>query len=235
MSAKNKKLIDNQVENFYEHRDAKEFLNEAHNPNFDAHQLKIPFYMLICSASGTGKTNMVLNLIKRFDNTFHHIYYVCQEQEPLLEFLQKKIKKGLTIVYKISDLPTLEEFGKTKTQQKLLVFDDQLFVKSDYITTLFKRGRKLNISTIFISQSFYDTSKFIRKQIHYLILLSISGKRDIDSILRTYNMGDIEPEQLMYIFKDATKEPMAFLKIAVNERNLNKKFSKNFLDYYEVE
>ena len=130
-------------------------------------------------------------------------------------------------------MPTFEEFGKDKSKQRLIILDDQLFSKhEDYINTLLKRDRKLGISTIFITQSFYDTAIFIRKQIHYLILLSISGKRDLNAILRTYSFGDIDDSRLIKIFKDATKDHLNFLKIDVRNRDMNKKFSKNFLDYY---
>lgn len=234
MKKNNSKIINNEIINFYTHPDIDN--PDYPNPNFHLNQMKTPMYTLICASSGSGKTNMLMNLINRFDNTFSHIYIVNQEHEPLYDLLQKKIKKGLTITTKISDLPTFEEFGKNKDEQKLLILDDQLFSKNDgYINTLFKRGRKLGISTIFITQSFYDTSKFIRKQIHYLILLSVSGKKDLDAILRTYNFGDIDDNILRQIFKDATHEHLNFLKIDVRNRNLNKKFSKNFTEFYELE
>jgi hypothetical protein len=226
--------VDNEIINFYEHKDIEN--PNYPNPNFDKHQMKTPFYTLICASSGSGKTNMLLNLIRRMDNTFSHIYIVNQEEEPLYALLQKTITKGLTITTKFSDLPSIEEFGKDKDNQKLIILDDQLFSKHEqYINTLFKRGRKLGISTIFITQSFYDTNKFIRKQIHYLILLSIGGKRDLDAILRTYNFGDIDDDVLRKIFKSATDKHLDFLKIDVRNRDINRKFSRNFTEFYQLE
>lgn len=227
-------IIGNEITNFYTHPDIEN--PDYPNPHFDLNQMSTPFYALICASSGSGKTNMLLNLLQRFDGTFSHIYIVNQEHEPLYDLLQKKIPKGLTVTTKMSDLPTFEEFGKDKENQKLIILDDQLFSKNEnYITTLYKRGRKLGLSTIFITQSFYDTNKFIRKQIHYLILLSIGTKRDIDAILRSYSFGDVDNDQLVRIFKDATNKHLDFLKIAVRERNLNKKFSKNFTEFYTLE
>lgn len=228
--------IDNDIINFYQHEDIKEFLPSYPNPNFEKTQMTLPSYNLICASGGAGKTNMLVNLLNRWDNTFSEIYIVNQEEEPLYDFLKKKIPKGLTITHKMSDLPTFDELGKSAKTQKLFIFDDLLFVKSavDYINTLFKRGRKVGCSVIFISQSFYDTEKFIRKQIHYLFLLSISGKRDLDAILRTYNFNDVDNDKLTTIFKDATKEHLNFLKIDVRNKNINKKFSKNFLQFYKL-
>jgi hypothetical protein len=61
---------------------------------------------------------MLINLLKRFDKTFSQIYIVNQEEEPLYNFLQKMIPKGLTITHKLSDLPSFEELGKDKKKQK---------------------------------------------------------------------------------------------------------------------
>lgn len=230
------KQNDNEIVNYYQHEDIKEFLDDYPNPNFEKTQMKLPSYSLICASSGAGKTNMLVNLLNRWDNTFTEIYILNEAEEPLYDFLKKKIPKGLTITHKLSDLPDLNELEKTKNKQKLIIFDDQLFVKScqNYINTLFKRGRKLGVTVIFISQSFYDTEKFIRKQLHYLFLLSISGKRDLDSILRTYNFNDVDATQLTSIFKDATKQHLDFLKIDVRNRDANKKLSKNFLQFYKI-
>ena len=231
---KPKAPIDNEVENFYENPDIE--LPQYPNPGLDKHQIKLPAYILINASSGSGKTNMLLNLLKRMDNTFSHIYIVNQEQEPLYDLLQKKIKKGLTITTRINDLPTMSEFAKTKNEQKLIIFDDQLFGKHDtFIKDLFKMGRKVGVSTVFLSQSFYDTDKFIRKQIMYLILLSIGGKRDLDMILRTYGFGDVDDDTLRKIFKSATQKHMDFLKIDVRNRDINRKFSRNFTEFYTID
>jgi len=232
---KKKKPIDNEMINFYDYDEINEFMPKTHNPNFDQHHLKLPFYMLICASSGSGKTVVLLNMIQRLSDTFTHIYICTEAREALYDLLQKKIPKGLTVVYKISDLPSMEELEKTKDTQKLICFDDKQFSKSEYIPTLFKRGRKLNVSTVFLAQSFFDTPKFIRKQIHYLILLNINGKRDLDSILRSYNFGDVSPEQLLEMFKMSTKDDFNFLKINTQEKNLNKKISHNFLEYFQIE
>jgi len=238
VKSRNKSQIvdDNNVVNFYQHEDIQEFLPDYPNPNFEKTQVKLPSYSLICASGGSGKTNMLVNLLQRWDNTFSDIYIINQAEEPLYDFLLKKIPKGLTITHKMSDLPTFEELGKSKKTQKLFIFDDMLFVKNsiDYINTLFKRGRKVGATVIFISQSFYDTEKFIRKQIHYLFLLSISGKRDLDAILRTYNFNDVDDRILTRIFKDATKQHLNFLKIDVRNTDINKKFSKNFLEFYKI-
>lgn len=233
---KKKTIIGNNIQNFYEHPDAKEFLIDYPNPNFKLNQMKTPFMTAIVAGNGAGKTNMLINLLKRFDNTFIHIYICNQEEETLYDFLKKMIPKGLTITHKISDLPSFEELGKDKQKQKLFIFDDLVGTKNqDYIQTLYKRGRKVGCSSIYISQTYFDILPFIRKNLHYLFLLSIGGKNDLNLILRTYATGGIEPEELLEIYQDAVKQKLNFFKIDIRNQDINRKFSKNFTEFYNIE
>ena len=197
--------------------------------------MKTPFMAAIVASTGSGKTNFLVNLIRRFDNTFSHIYICNQQDETLYMFLQKMLKGGLTITHKISDLPSLEELGKDKSAQKLFVYDDMVKTKNqDYIESQYKRARKCGCSVIYISQTYFDIPIFIRKNLHFLFLLSIAGKKDLNLILRTYAIG-IEPEELLAIYKDAVSEPMNCFKIDVACQNPNKRFAKNFTQYYHIE
>jgi hypothetical protein len=233
MSKKNNK-ISNDIINFYENDEVKKLNIDHPNPNFELNQMKLSMMMLLIGATGAGKTNCLLNILKRFDNTFSHIYICNQEQEPLYEFLKIKLKDKITIVQKLSDLPDLKTLGQSKTEQKLFVFDDMVKVKDQtYIDTLFLRGRKMSCNCIYISQSFFDTPLFLRKQLHYLILLKISGDRDLKLILSNYQLG-VTQDKLLELYKNATSTPMSFLKIDIRTGDENKKFSKNFTEFYDL-
>ena len=72
---------------------------------------------------------------------------------------------------------TFEDYNTTKKRTVLIVFDDTIAdVESNkklspIVTELFLRGRKLNISLVFISQSYFKVFKTIRTNAtHYLIM-----------------------------------------------------------------
>ena len=198
------------------------------------HGLPLPFYGLICAQSGAGKSNLLLNIIQRSDNTYSHIYIVNQQHEEIYDYLQKKIPKGLTIVQSLNDLPSFTDLERDKKQTKLFIFDDMNLVKNqDYIITMYKRGRKILSSVLYLAQSYFATPIFIRKNVQFLFLLSISGKKDLKLILETFN--DVEPDKLMEMYKSATKKHLDFFKIHTVCRNLNQKYSHNFLDYFQLE
>jgi hypothetical protein len=44
----------------------------------------------------------------------------------------------------------------------------------------------------------------------------------------------VDKEELMSLYKNATQIPFDFLKIATNERDDNKRFSKNWSGFYAI-
>ena len=122
--------------------------------------------------------------------------------------------------------------------QILCIFDDvvnysdkeQGIIKEYYI-----RGRKFGrgISMCYLSQSFFRIPKIIRLQCNYLILLKLGSKKDLALILADYGLG-VDKNELMTIYKDATKIPFDFLKISTDERQDSKRFSHNWTAYYDI-
>lgn len=223
--------------NFYEHKDVKKRLTKYHNPRFEDTQMSIPCRCGIIAPSGTGKTQWILNYIMKCQNTFGHIIVVYKTTEPLYEFLQEKIgSKNITFYTKLNELPQPNDL-KMGNKQILLIFDDQVTEKNqEIIKEFYIRGRKIGggISCMYLSQSFFSIPSMIRKQFNYLIILKLSGKRDLNLILQNYALG-IEMDKIMKIYKDATEEKFNFLKIDVENPDENRKFSHNFTSFYTVE
>lgn len=223
--------------NFYKLNDTEKV--EHRNPNYNLIGMKHPFYAGIVSASGGGKTNLIMNLIYlscKGKGTWSHIYVVHKMDEPLYDLLKKKLGDANIDFYKnVDDLPTIETLRSDKKQQ-LLIFDDQIGNKKGEakITEWFIRGRKANFSILTLSQSYYPIPKTIRLQFHYLIVLKIRSKKDVDMILRETGRIEVAKKLAMEIFEDATKETLDFLKIDLNIQEINKVYSHNFNDYYNV-
>jgi hypothetical protein len=52
-------------------------------------------------------------------------------------------------------------------------------------------------------------------------------------IIQNYSLG-LDTNEIVKLYKDATKDKFNFLKIAVEERNENKIFSHNFTGFYKI-
>ena len=74
---------------------------------------------------------------------------------------------------------------------------------------LFIRGRKLNISLIFITQSYFAVSKNNRtNSVHYFII-KIPSKRDLQQIVFNHS-SDIDFQDFMNLYKKLLKNHVFF-------------------------
>ena len=237
-SAKNKITTNNnEMTNFYEHKDIQKLLPKYHNPHFDQTQISIPARIGVIASSGGGKTQWLLNFIAKTNDTWGHIHIVYKTSEPLYDFLSEKLKgKNITFYTKLTDLPPPNDIGN-KDKQQLIVFDDQVNEKNQEIIKEYCiRGRKIGkgITVCYLSQSFFKIPKIVRLQFSHLILLKLSSNRDLNLILSDYSLG-LNRDELAMIYKDATQTKFDFLKVAVDEPNNNKKFSHNWTDFYKID
>ncbi len=101
----------NDIVDFYNHKEVQKLITNYHNTNFEYHQIKAPFRSGIIGSSTAGKTLLLLNSIAKFNNSFGHIHIVYKAREPLYEFLAKSIgDKNITFYTKLADLPLLNDF-----------------------------------------------------------------------------------------------------------------------------
>ena len=94
---------------------------------------------------------------------------------------------------------------------------------------MFIRGRKLNISMAFITQSYFKVPKDVRLNSTHLFIKKIPNKRDLQQIALNHSSG-IDFKDFMNIYKKCTTEPYSFL---VNDTTLpsdsSLRFRKNLL------
>ena len=97
------------------------------------------------------------------------------------------------------------------------------------VTELFIRGRKLNISTILITQSYFNVPKDVRLNSTPFFIMEIPIKRELQPIALNHSL-DIDFKDFMKIYKKYTKERYSFL---VNDTILPSddplRFRKNLL------
>ena len=77
----------------------------------------------------------------------------------------------------------IEEYNPNKKQKVLIVFDDMIAdilsnkKLNPIVTELFIRGIKLNISLVFITQSYFSVPKNIRLNLTHNFVMKILNKR----------------------------------------------------------
>ena len=144
-----------------------------------------PYRILIIGGSGFGKTNVLLNLINNQTDVDKIYLYAKDPYEAKYNYLIKKcVKVGLehfndpkAFIEYSNDMQdvygNIDEYNTDKDHKVLTVFDDMIVDMinnkklTSIVTELFIRGRKLNISLVFITQSYFKVPEDVR-----LILLT---------------------------------------------------------------
>ena len=80
------------------------------------------------------------------------------------------------------------------------------------VSKLFIRGRKLSISLVFITQSYFSAPRNIRLNSTHSFIMKISNKRELQQI--AFNpSSDIDFKDFMNLYKKCTAKPYSFLVI----------------------
>ena len=97
------------------------------------------------------------------------------------------------------------------------------------IKELFIRCRKLNISIVFITQSYFRTPKDVRLNSTQYVLMEIQSKKELQNIAQE-NSGDIDFKDFLKTYKDYTSEPYSYIIIDTAVLSNNPmRFRKTFL------
>ena len=129
----------------------------------------------------------------------------------------------------------IEDYNPRKNRKVLIVFDDMIADMinnknlNSIVIELFIRSRKLNISIVFITQSYFKVPKYVRLNFAQFFIIKIPDKRELQQIALSHS-SDIDFKDFMKIFKKYTAEPYSFL---VNDTILPSdyplRFRKNLL------
>ena len=131
---------------------------------------------------------------------------------------------------------SVEEYNPNKEQKILIVFDDMIADMlsnkklNPIVTELFIRGRKLNISLVFITQSYFAVPKNIRLNSTHYFVMKIPNKRELQQIAFNHS-SDIDFQDVMNLYKKSTAAPYSFLVIDTTLPSDNSsRFRKNLLE-----
>ena len=153
--------------------------------------------------SGSGKTNVLINLINE-QNDIDKIYLYAKDlSEPKYKYLIKN-RKNVGIKHlndsnafiecsnTMDDVyENIDDYNPSRKRKILIVFDDMIAdIMSNkkfqaIIKELFIRCRKLNISLVFITQSCFSVPKHVRLNSTHYLIIKINRKRELQNI--TFN------------------------------------------------
>ena len=176
------------------------------------------------------------------------IRFICMQKIPKYEYLIKKredvrIKHVNNLNAFIESSNTMDDFyeninhyNPNRRRKILIVLDGTIadFKKSKkfqaIIKELFIRCRKLDISLIFITQSYFSFPKDVRlNSIHYLIM-KINNRKELQNIAINHS-ADIDYQDFMKTYKEFITKSFNFLTIDTTlPASHTLRFRKNLFD-----
>ena len=112
----------------------------------------------------------------------------------------------------------IDDCNPRRKRKILIVFDDMI---ADIMTNkkfqaiikeLFIRCRKLNISLVFITQSYVSVPKEVRLNSTHYLIMKMHNKRELQNMAINHS-ADIDYKDFLKIYRNCTKEPYSFLTI----------------------
>ena len=109
----------------------------------------------------------------------------------------------------------IDDYNPSRKRKILILFDNMI---SDIMTTkkfqaifkdLFIRCRKLNISLIFITQSYFFVPEDVRLNSTHYFIMKINNKKELQNIAINHS-ANIDYNDFMKIYRECTKEPYSF-------------------------
>ena len=177
-----------------------------------------PYRILIIGGSRSEKTNTLLNLINE-QNDIDKIYLYARDlNKPKYKILIKKCKDAgvnhlidLNAFIECSNMmddvyENINDYNSSTKRKILIIFYDMIadiMANKKFqalIKQLFIRCRKLNISLVFITPSYFSVPKDVRLNSTHYLIMKINNQRELQNIAINHS-ADIDYQDFMRMYK----------------------------------
>ena len=178
-----------------------------------------PYRILIIGGSGSGKTNVLLNLIENQPDIDKIYFYAKDPYEAKYQYLINKrqivginhFNNPKAFIKYSNDMQdvckNINYYNLDKANKILIVFDDMIADMinnkklNSIVTELFIRARKLNISLVFIAQSYFEIPKNVRLNTTHFFLTKLPNKKELQQIVMINHSSDISTKDFINIYR----------------------------------
>lgn len=232
-------VMSSAMRNFYDTLPSKYKDKGIEYDNFPKVHIKLPVNIVVVGGTGSGKTNFLMNFIsetnaftrfyicaKTIDESFYR--YLIDKLNDLGKKLKTQIVWATTTISEI--VPHLESMDKKESN--LFICDDQVEEKASElqkVSQFWIRCRKLNCTSLFITQSYYSTPKDLRINSRVIVLVRVDQKRDLQMIIKD-NSLDLNEDEMMALYNYAVRDgfPNVFMLDLANP-DKEYRFRQNFI------
>ena len=131
----------------------------------------------------------------------------------------------------------IDDYNPDKENKILIVFGDMVADMihnkklNSIVTELFIRGRKLNISLAFITQSYFKVPKDVRLNTSHFFIAKIPNKREFQQIAINHS-SDINTKDFANVYRKCMAEPSFLVNDTMLPSNNPLRFRKNLFNIH---
>jgi hypothetical protein len=191
-----------------------------------------PHHVLACGPTGSGKTTVLMNILFDGLTAIDRVVIIAKRldqeiwQEVILRFeeLAEENEVPVDAILRVftgegSEIPTVDEMKKilgddpNTEKQTMIIFDDYMkdAKANKVIEEYYSQIRHFNASCWYLAQSYYDTPKFIRDNVQYILLFKGQTVKDLGFLYRDLSDGKISKERFIGLYNEVTSQPHHFL------------------------
>ena len=176
------------------------------------------YRMLVCGASGSGKTNTVIHMLMEplvyYDQIYLYSRNPHQEKiqglKKVMDRISQKVGYSVLEMLEPDDIKDTTEYPEGR---KIVIFDDLLKAPDNIqskIVNHFIDGRHHQISPIYLSQSYYTTPLDVRSNCSHMILFTPTTKNHCNLIAREQMVDPklfekLGPYEFLFVDKEKKK------------------------------
>ena len=209
---------------------------------------KHPASIIFNGKSGSGKSNLLLNLLTRpqfYKDYFDLIFFFspsckCDDLPKYLDLPEKRMfdtfdEENIQGIFD-TQKDIIKENGIANSPKILIIFDDvqseQKFLRSKIILTAYIRNRHLNISTWLCGQSWTKLPRACRLQASGIYFFP-GSQSEMDHMIEEYTPPNCNKKKFEQILKYATKDKHNFLFIN-NQQPFEDRYRKNMTEIINI-
>jgi hypothetical protein len=208
---------------FYNHpikldvKNLDETVNSVEKKGFHLHGELFPNCVraLICGSSGTGKTNLVVNLLTNSNGLrFRNVYVYCKSlQQDKYMFLNEIFKGMKEIEYKtFSNHDEVVPVDQIK-KNSVLIFDDCILENQTVIRDYFCRSRHKMVNCLYLTQSYTKLMKHLLRENTNVLVVFKQDQLALSHIFKNHVYPDMEISKFFDLAKICWGEKYGFLVI----------------------
>src|SRR5271157_4571455 len=163
-------------------------------------------FCVIAGATGCGKTNLMVNLLRKehalnysdvyvYSSTLYQpsYEYLKQYYETLENFIKDKTGKVVKIAHFVdADEEIVDPNTLDKNQNHIMIFDDVMLKDQTQIKDYFCRGRHNNVNVFYLCQSLHKIAKHCIRENANIFILFKQDDKTLKYFHETHISGDMD-------------------------------------------